>query len=181
MAATIYMMFGRLARLMRAEKYSVVNVRLLTKIFVGGDILAFLIQGGAAGMMVVQSMANVGKALVILGLVIQVVCFGIFMVTSVIFHKRVNADFSLSQSATHIPWLPAMRLMYAISIMIMVRSIFRLAEYAEGPEGYAMSHEWTLYVFDSLPMALSSVFMVIWFPTKLRRTVDYQATIPLTK
>ena len=32
----------------------------------------------------------------------------------------------------------------------MARSIFRVIEYAMGQKGYLLSHEWTMYTFDSL-------------------------------
>lgn len=171
MAATIYMIFGRLARVLHAEEHSIIRVSLLTKLFVGGDVLAFLVQGGSAGLLMVQSMAAVGKAMVIVGLVIQIVSFGVFMVTSAIFHKRLVNDLTLKVRSSDIPWMRIMRLMYAISLMILVRSIFRLVEYAQGMDGYSMRHEWTLYVFDSVPMVLSAILIHVYFPTTLRQTV----------
>jgi hypothetical protein len=47
-AASIYMELGRLIQMLRAEKDSLVPVRWLTRIFVAGDILSFLMQ--ASGM-----------------------------------------------------------------------------------------------------------------------------------
>lgn len=47
-AASIYMILGRLINLLKAEKYSVVRLRWLTKLFVGGDVLSFTLQ--SAGM-----------------------------------------------------------------------------------------------------------------------------------
>jgi hypothetical protein len=171
MAATVYMIFGRLARAMHAENHSIVRVSLLTKLFVGGDVLAFVVQGGAAGLLIIQDLAKFGKALIILGLVIQVLSFGLFMVTSVIFHKRVVNDFTLKSSVMDIPWVRIMRLLYLIGILILARSVFRLVEYAEGTEGYSMTHEWTLYVFDGVPMAVSAVAMLVWFPSSLQQTI----------
>jgi hypothetical protein len=167
MAATVYMIFGRLARTMHAENHSIVRVNLLTKLFVGGDVLAFVVQGGAAGLLLIQSLASTGKGMVILGLVIQILSFGLFMVTSVIFHKRVVNDFTLKATVTDIPWVRVMRLLYLVGILILARSVFRLVEYAQGMEGYSMTHEWTLYVFDGVPMAISAVVMVVWFPSRL--------------
>lgn len=168
MAATIYMIFGRLARVLHVEKHSIVRVSLLTKLFVGGDVLAFVVQGGAAGLLMVQSMAKAGKALVVLGLVIQIISFGLFVVTSAIFHKRFVNDIMLKAMSSDVPWMRIMRLIYAISLMIMIRSIFRLVEYAQGTDGYCMRHEWTLYVFDSVPVVLSAILMLVWFPATLR-------------
>ena len=69
MAATIYMMFGRLARVLHAEEHSIVRVSLLTKLFVGGDVLSFVVQGGSAGLLMKENLASIGKAMVIVGLV----------------------------------------------------------------------------------------------------------------
>jgi hypothetical protein len=43
-AASIYMELGRVIVLVRGEKFSLIRVRWLTKIFVGGDVLSFLMQ-----------------------------------------------------------------------------------------------------------------------------------------
>jgi hypothetical protein len=172
MAATVYMIFGRLARTMHAENHSIVRVNLLTKLFVGGDVLAFCVQGGAAGLMVIEGLGSYGKAMVILGLVIQVLSFALFMVTSVIFHKRVLNDFTLKASTMDIPWVRIMKLLYLIGILILARSVFRLVEYAQGTEGYAMTHEWTLYTFDGVPMVVSAVTMVVWFPSTLQQAIS---------
>lgn len=172
MAATIYMMFGRLARAMRAETHSIVRVNILTKLFVGGDVLAFVVQAGAAGLLVIQSMAASGKAMVVLGLVIQILSFGLFMVTSVVFHKRVVNDFTLKSSVVGLPWERLMRLMYVVGVLILARSVFRLVEYVQGMEGYSMTHEWTLYVFDGVPMAFSAGLVLVCFPDGLQQAVS---------
>ena len=43
-AASIYMLLGRIILLTGGEQYSTVRRRWLTKIFVGGDVLSFLMQ-----------------------------------------------------------------------------------------------------------------------------------------
>lgn len=43
-AASIYMYLGRLIVLVRGEKFSVIRVGWMTKIFVAGDVLSFLMQ-----------------------------------------------------------------------------------------------------------------------------------------
>jgi RTA1 like protein. len=44
-AASIYMVLGRIISFLHGEHLSYVPVRLMTKIFVGGDILSFILQG----------------------------------------------------------------------------------------------------------------------------------------
>lgn len=46
-AASIYMVLGRVIRFVRGEHMSYIPVGIMTKVFVGGDILSFLLQ--AAG------------------------------------------------------------------------------------------------------------------------------------
>lgn len=46
MAASIYMVLGRLIRLLDAHEYALIRTTWMTKIFVTGDVLSFLLQGG---------------------------------------------------------------------------------------------------------------------------------------
>lgn len=48
LAASVYMTLGRIIAMLQAERYSVIKLRWLTKIFVAGDVLSFLMQ--ASGM-----------------------------------------------------------------------------------------------------------------------------------
>jgi len=45
-AASMYMILGRLIRLLDAEAHSLIRTTRLTKIFVAGDVLSFLVQSG---------------------------------------------------------------------------------------------------------------------------------------
>lgn len=45
-AASIYMVLGRLIRLLDAGRHSMINPKWLTKFFLLGDVLSFLSQGG---------------------------------------------------------------------------------------------------------------------------------------
>lgn len=62
----------------------------------------------------------------------------------------------------------------------MVRSIFRLAEYLQGNNGYLLHHEAFLYVFDALLMFITMVIFNIVHPQEverhLKRPSDYELT-----
>lgn len=64
-------------------------------------------------------------------------------------------------------WKQSLNMLYAVSALIMVRSIFRVAEYVMGSEGYLLQHEWTLYIFDALLMALVTVIFFLRYPDHL--------------
>lgn len=52
--------------------------------------------------------------------------------------------------------------LYAASTLIMIRSIFRIIEYAQGFTGYLLEHEVYLYIFDAtLMLAVVLIFNVV--------------------
>ncbi|KAK1147603.1 hypothetical protein N8T08_000945 [Aspergillus melleus] len=167
-AASVYMILGRIIRAVRAEHLSIIRVGWLTKTFVVCDVLTFLIQASGSGMMVNDGLTNLGQNIVIAGLVLQVLCFGLFMVTALIFQRRLDRT-QTPEAANHgIPWRQHLNSLYAISTLIMVRSIFRVIEYALGNDGYLLSNEWPLYIFDSVPMFFAMVILAYSYPDELR-------------
>ena len=46
LAASIYMILGRLIRLLGAEEYALIRTKWMTKVFVTGDVISFFAQGG---------------------------------------------------------------------------------------------------------------------------------------
>ncbi|KAL4794964.1 RTA1 like protein-domain-containing protein [Aspergillus venezuelensis] len=166
-AASIYMFLKRLMRAVEAEKYSLIPIRWLTTTFVTGDIVSFVVQGSGAGMMAMDGMANMAKGIVIGGLMVQIVIFGFFMVTSVVFEMRMRRG----PTAREETWRRHLYPLYAVSVLIMVRSIFRVIEYAGGQKGYLLSHEWPLYVFDAVLMLGVMIIWGWWHPGTIRQGV----------
>ena len=61
-AATIYMEFGRIVALVDGKQHTMMRHQWITKIFVSGDVLSFLLQGG--GMLthlISKSASNITK------------------------------------------------------------------------------------------------------------------------
>jgi hypothetical protein len=177
-AASVYMALGRIIRCVRAEKYSLIRINWLTKVFVMGDVLSFLVQGGASGLMVSGNNAKLGSNIVVVGLVIQVLMFCFFIVTSVMFQVRMNRSPTAESFDERLKWKSQLRVLHAISLLILVRSIFRVVEYVQGTDGYSLTHEWTLYVFDSTLMFVVMLIWGIWYPGDLQEFVKHR--IPLT-
>jgi hypothetical protein len=50
---------------------------------------------------------------------------------------------------------------------VQIRSIYRVAEFAEGVGGYAFNHEWLFWVFESVPMAIVIYVYCVFFPNKV--------------
>ncbi len=73
-------------------------------------------------------------------------------------------------------------MIYFVSAVIFLRSIFRVVEYIQGQEGYSLGHEWTLYVFDGVPMLIVAVVFWVWHPASVApaATIDDAEGVELT-
>ncbi|KAF2675723.1 RTA1 like protein [Lentithecium fluviatile CBS 122367] len=163
-AVSIYMCLSRIIRGIRADHHSLIQPRKLTRTFVTGDVLSFVVQGGAAGLMVTGKNAKIGEGIVVAGLLVQTIMFGLFAVTAVVFNRRIRHSPTTESSSSSVPWQKSMRMLYIVSALIMARSLFRVVEYAMGNDGYPLMNEWTLYIFDSVPMFAVMVVYYLWYP-----------------
>ncbi|CAN9250819.1 unnamed protein product [Alternaria alternata] len=167
-AATIYMFMGRLVLASGYTKASIIRPTWLTKIFLGGDILCFLVQAAGASFLVKtdasQSTKNLGKYIILAGLVIQLIVFGFFLVVAAIFHLRAGKAERLEIGTVKMfNWQKYMVTLYIVSGLVTVRNIFRVAEYVTGDQGYLLTHEWPIYIFDALLMAAALASCTSWY------------------
>ncbi|CAH0047799.1 unnamed protein product [Clonostachys solani] len=167
LAASIYMALGRLIRLLNADRHSLIRTTWLTKVFVLGDVLSFLTQSGGGGMLAnakTQSDMSMGENIIMGGLFIQIIFFGFFIIVTYIFHRRIMLSPTPTSRSIEVPWLRFLYVMYAASVLIMVRSIFRVAEYAGGYSGPLQSSEAYIYIFDATLIFIVAVLFGVWHP-----------------
>lgn len=107
------------------------------------------------------SAIHAGEKIIIGGLVVQLLFFGCFIVTSAIFHVRMRKCPTARVLERPTRWEVHLNALYGASSLILLRSLFRLIEYAQGNDGYLISHEVFLYVFDSTLM-LITMTLVAW-------------------
>jgi hypothetical protein len=110
---------------------------------------------------------HIGEKIIVVGLFIQIFFFGIFLISAVVFQYRINLIPTTLSSSTDIPWRQHIRILYLTSGIILVRSFFRIVEYLMGNSGWILSHEYMLYIFDTILM-LSVIAIFLWrHPGKL--------------
>ncbi|GKT47198.1 protein RTA1 [Colletotrichum spaethianum] len=167
-AATIYMELGRIITVIDGEGHALIRKEWMTKVFVTGDVLSFLLQGGGGGYQSSGSLEalDTGAKIIIVGLFVQLIFFGFFIIIAAAFHRSVNAA-PTGRSNTSIPWRKHMKTLYLGSFLIMVRSIFRAVEYLQGFDGYILRHEAYLYIFDALLMFLVMVLFNLVHPSEI--------------
>ncbi|KAB8304782.1 hypothetical protein EYC80_004130 [Monilinia laxa] len=168
-AASIYMVLGRIIVLTDGEQYSIIPARWLTKLFVFGDVISFLMQSTGGGMLAsskTKSKVKTGENIITGGLAVQVIFFGFFIVTAGIYHYRIVRGGG-GAAAAGVPWQQYLFILYVASTFIMIRSLFRIVEYAQGSDGYLLSTEVFIYVFDATLMFLTMVIFNVRHPSAI--------------
>jgi hypothetical protein len=93
---------------------------------------------------------KLGGYIIVAGLLLQIFFFSIFVIVASIFHKRILLNPTVVSSSTS--WGKYLYTLYAASLIILVRSVFRVVEFSMGNDGFLMRHELFLYIFDSILM-----------------------------
>lgn len=113
------------------------------------------------------ALALAGEKIVIAGLALQVTTFVVFLAAAIDFHIRMSKTSKTSLDSEDIAWKKMIRILYTVSTLILFRCAFRLIEYSMGNAAYLISHEWTLYVFDGMPMFVVLVLFFVFQPAEL--------------
>ncbi|PYI05695.1 RTA1 like protein [Aspergillus sclerotiicarbonarius CBS 121057] len=182
-AASIYMELGRIILLVKAEKLAIIRVNWMTKIFVAGDVLSFLMQASGesrlgAGIMVNGS-PTMGQNLIVGGLFVQIAFFGFFVVSALVFQIRIASHPTDESQNAGIPWRKHMFALYSSSGLILIRSVFRVIEYLEGSDGFLLQHEVFIYLLDGLLMLLVLLVFVVIHPSEVKRLLRCGSVSPL--
>jgi RTA1 like protein len=169
-AASIYMTLGRIIQAVQAAHLSIIPIRWQTRLFVCGDVISFLTQMTGGGVQATGSLSSMktGENIILAGLWLQIVFFGFFVVCSTIFHIRCIRKPTTASVSSDVPWQRMLVMLYTVSGLILVRSLFRVIEYIQGNAGYLLRTEWPIYVFDALLMAITMGIFLVWHPGFLR-------------
>ncbi|CAI6092721.1 unnamed protein product [Clonostachys chloroleuca] len=183
MAAVVYVVFSRIVFWATPPEHLTFSViwvppRFITLIFVGFDVVSLLLQMGAATMLSTtqatdenaEGKIEMGRNLGLAGVGVQLFGFGIFTVAAVRFHftSRRFDGHHVSQNQTR--WKISKHyesLLYVVNAscaLILIRSVFRMVEFAPGTQEIIEKKEWYLYTFDVLPILIVCVLYNIWFP-----------------
>lgn len=172
-AASIYMVMGRLVRSIHGERASLISPRWLTALFVVGDIFSFFVQVVGGSMLASKETTikhpDLAKNVILVGLLIQIGFFGFFAITAVVFHMRMRRNPTGAAMNPNSRWENVLHMLYGVSILILIRSVIRVIEYVGGQDGYLLTHEWTLYVFDAFFMFITMVIYAWKFPGLMER------------
>ncbi|OQD88420.1 hypothetical protein PENANT_c004G00675 [Penicillium antarcticum] len=142
--------------------------------FIVGGICGGIMTGGS------QDSLIIGKWVIVGGLCVQLVFFGAFIITSLVSHVKILRTPTAESEQTMQPhafiwprdWRGLLFACYAVSMVILVRSVYRLIEFTQGNDGYFISHEVFVYVFDAAMMFLVMFVMNVMHPSVVLRRED---------
>lgn len=172
LAATIYMTLGRIIRALDAVDHAFLSPRWTTKIYVVIDIGSFVTQMMGTAMQASGEPDGIrtGNRIVVWGLAVQLGAFAVFILSVAIFHRRLIMD-PTEISTQHRGWTKYMWMLYTVSILIIIRSVFRLIEFTEGADGQIYKTESLMYIFDASIMFIIVVVMSVLHPGFLLRAI----------
>ncbi|ORY16393.1 RTA1 like protein-domain-containing protein [Clohesyomyces aquaticus] len=170
-AASIYMILGRLILRTKSSSHALIRPHWVTRVFVVGDILCFLMQSAGGGMMAKAKNpddVDLGEHVILGGLILQILIFGFFIIVALVWHRRLNAHETVEARRGEMPWRRYIKLLYVASVCIMVRNVCRVVEYAMGRNGFLITHEWALYLYDFVLMVATFIICLHWYDPNIK-------------
>jgi hypothetical protein len=142
--------------------YSPIPPKLVLWIFVTSDIIATVAQITGASLIGVKESngedSTTANYILLGGLAFQVFATGIFIIMTCIFIFRSRQRLRSSNLTTFITAF------MAATVLIYLRTCFRLAETAEGLGGHLSTHEVYFGALEFAPVVLAVVLFAIWHP-----------------
>ncbi|KAF7626520.1 RTA1 like protein-domain-containing protein [Aspergillus flavus] len=162
MAASIYMILGRIILLTAGEHHALVKRKWLTKTFVWGDVVSLCTQSTDGSIMAAPDLWQIGEKVIIAGLFVQLFIFSCFLVIAINYHYRLARSPTPESNNPSIRWKWYLFTLYLTGGLILVRSVFRVVEFIEGNHGPIMRSEACVFIFDGFLMVLVLLWMN-WF------------------
>ncbi|KAJ5814713.1 hypothetical protein N7474_006490 [Penicillium riverlandense] len=166
-AATVYMTLGRMIRSFDAEHLSSMRTKYLTLVFVLNDILCFCTQIGGAGVQVTGNVKvmDIGKKVVLAGLIFSLVIFALFIWISFKFQRRLqNQPTPVVAQNPELKWRRYMVALYIACFALMLRNLVRTIQFASPRTSAINIKEAFIYVFDAFLMFLTLLVLLFYHP-----------------
>ncbi|KZM23608.1 response to stress [Ascochyta rabiei] len=109
----------------------------------------------------------------LLGLFVQLLFLGFFLgfflCISLVFWQRMSKSskqYAILQYGKH-TWDQLLKMVVLAAVIIILRCIFHVIEFAQGHSGYLVSHEIFIYIFDAAPMLVVQSMMHFVYAAKV--------------
>lgn len=171
LAATIYMSLKRIMNALDAADYAPISIRWTSKLFVLFDVGCFVSQIAGSAMRADVKTQQTGTTLVMAGLITQVIIFFVYIALTGSVHIRLNRNPTKLSDHPALSWRKCMWNLYFVSGLFLIRNFIRIVEFKQGDDGWLLSNEAPIYVFDGGFMLIIIVMMTAVHPGRLARKV----------
>ncbi|TQN69831.1 Protein RTM1 [Colletotrichum shisoi] len=174
-AATIYMSLGRIIIALDLRRHTPISPRLTAFFYVVVDIGCFVTQVFGAVMPASGDPNGIkmAKTLTVSGLIVQLAVITPFLLSCWHSHRCAQREASvLKATRAGIQWRKYYLMTYAVASLMFARSLIRGIEYLQGEDGFVMTHEIFLYLFDAVPMVVIMALYLWIHPGRLVRDVS---------
>jgi hypothetical protein len=163
------MTLSRLVKALDAAHHSLVRISWVSKIYILIDIACLVLQVMGT---VTQAYGGAEKQdtainLVVGGLAFQLVAFVFFMILAWVVHYRLAREGTDVSLRADVYWKRNFWVLYAASLLVLVRNLVRIVEYKQGAGGAIVGSEVYLYVFDAVPMGVVVLLYVVFYPGRM--------------
>lgn len=108
-----------------------------------------------------------GEKVIIVGLFVQLLFFGVFIIVAAVYHKRLRETPTTRSLHPQVRWQEYLVTLYVAGALIWVRSLFRVIEFIQGNHGPLMRSEAYVFVFDGLLMFIVLAWMNWFHPSEI--------------
>ncbi|KAL5319621.1 hypothetical protein ACEPPN_012676 [Leptodophora sp. 'Broadleaf-Isolate-01'] len=135
--------------------------------FITIDVLCTILQITGAGL--IGGATSKGKDpstannVLLSGLAIQTAAYFVYLLLLTVVIAAIYRDHGMVQKAKKSPFLGVLAL---ASLLIFIRTIFRLAETSQGVFGYLSSHEAFFGALEFAPVVVAVFVLAVWFPSR---------------
>lgn len=166
LAATVYMTTGRMIVSLGPQGNSFLGHRWMTKLYVLVDIACILSQLYGTGLVASGNPSKLAESrtVIIAGLITQFVAMFVFILSCGFVHMRFKTQ--LGGSMLYTTYFISVE---AAGICLLLRNLVRAFEYLQGSNGFVITHEAFIYLFDALPMFLMMSILAFFNPARLIR------------
>ncbi|KAK4518593.1 Exopolyphosphatase [Mucor velutinosus] len=162
LALVNYKAVGEIIRLSNVETTRFyLRPKFVTWFFFSSDIFSFCLQGAGGGLQSTVDHNQVGIAVTLVGLALQLFFFACF--AGITFYVQRNPNYQYYVEGQPNAKKRLILCLYVTIGLIYIRSIYRVAEYATGYGGPIAKLEWAFYVFDTIVIFLSFIVYCVFF------------------
>ncbi|KAL5523178.1 hypothetical protein ACEPAF_1445 [Sanghuangporus sanghuang] len=135
------------------DRYSLFPAELVFWCLIASTFAAFVLQDAGAGLRAIPDSQSTSRFLFLAGVIVSALIYGTFI--TFLAHSHMVFRNDVKSERYNFPWL-LIYVLCALSLAIVIRTIYRLAELGQGNDGELATHEKYFYTLDVLP---SSPFM----------------------